>query len=782
MTTQEFLTIIRRNFLVPVVIAVYALACILLLLGEYRDAWFVAVVISINVIIGVVQEIRARYALKKLELMSAPRARRLLPDGATEDILYSQLAVGDQIQLMAGDELPADGELLTSQGLEVDESILTGESVAIEKPRGATVLASSVVVAGTATARVTAVGDATAAGRMTAKLRTYDPELTPLQRHIATAITMLTYGAIGLSILVAAVYLLHGMDVVSIFKTITSGAVAIIPEGLLLASTLFLAYGSLRLAAAKVLPQKLSAIEAMAMLNVLCTDKTGTLTEPEVTFQAYEPLVDDQVEYHRQLIGIAAEQTGPGNSTGEAIMAGFPAPSDHHVSQVLAFSSERKLSGVTARYAGYQPTTIIMGAPEFVGRYAPLNQTQQQRVAALAGEGKRVLLAAILTPGTDDIKAALNPGAAFTPIGLIILANGLRPGVVDTVRYLQAQGVSIRVISGDNPATVSAIAQQAGVANPHATMTGQQLAELPEAQWAQAVADTTIFARVLPEQKERLIATLQAGGAFVGMVGDGVNDALALKKADLGVAMFSGAAASRRVADLVLLNNSFNALPVGMRLGNRIMQAIEIIATLFFHKITYAIVLLLLTMALGLVYPFQPRHNTFLNMFLVTFPTIMWTLLPPLPRHRVMPQYFWRDCVRAVLPIAALSGAAVAASYWFLTHTAGSGHQTGIATTTVLIAACFGMYMVFLVPRMFPLVIQRPARVAQALYVLASVATFTAIFSVPWVRSFFDFTRPVLPGGFQVILLGAGLLATMVTQWYLARRAGHSIAARHTKG
>ena len=777
MTSKEFFGIVTRNFFTPIIIAVYSLVIGLLLLGETRDAYFVSFVITVNFAIGVIQEVRARLALRKLELMSAPRAHRILPSGRTEDILYTELKSSEEILLSNGDEVPADVVLISSKGLEVDESMLTGESAAVEKSGGDKVFASSVVVAGSARARVESVGDDTKAGQMSSRLKEYIPAATPLQKRINFAISALTYGAIFLSILVIVVYTAMGESLVRIFKTVTAGSVTIIPEGLLLASTLLLAYGSLKLAAAQVLPQKLTAIEAMALLNVLCTDKTGTLTEPEVVFDSFIAFSDkDDSAYFREMIGISAQETSGGNATGDAIIAAFKAPEDYEVQEIMAFSSERKMSGVRAKFGLYSPQVIFMGAPEFVGKMVKLTKKQNDDIKDLAKQGKRVLLAATSSDKDTELKELVKNPQGVRALGLVILRNDLREGVVDTVDFLQKRGVSIRVISGDNPNTVSYIANKAGIVDADRIITGAQLAEMDDDQWYKTVYRTTIFARVLPEQKERLIKTFQDQHKFVGMVGDGVNDALALKQADLGVAMYSGAAASRRVADIVLLNNSFNALPVGMRLGNRIMQAIEIIATLFFHKIIYGIFLLLATMAIGIVYPFEPRHVTFMNIFLVTMPTIMWTLFPPKPKYRVNPQDFWKDTLLAVLPISLISGITVTLSYWYMNMIGNADHKS-VATTTVIIATFFGTYLVFLMSRMLRVTYDVWAKIARTLYIIAAVVVASVAFGFGFTRDFFDFTRPSF---IDLLPLSIVIVLAAILQWKLANNAGRRIAKRES--
>ena len=792
---QDYLDIIKRNLLSPIVLAIFLLAGALIYVREYRDAWFISVVIVVNSLIGIVQEIRAKRVLHRLELMSAPRAR-VLRDGQAVEVPYDSLVVGDEIILRAGDELPADATVTVSKGLELNESMLTGESAAIEKAVGDTVLAATTVLAGEGTARVTAVGDQTKAGAISQVLKRYKPELTPLQRAIWRAITFLTYGAIVLAALIFTVYYLSGDNVVIILKTITSAAVTVVPEGLLLASSLLLAFGSLRLAQAKVLPQKLAAIEAMALLNLLAVDKTGTLTSDEVTLErvvafddvgvsmgsaiatseklhAARPMVARVSDFSESTIAslaaLIAHETSGGNITGQAILAEITPPKHADIIEVMAFSSARKMAGVRAKVDG-AVRTLMMGAPEFVAKLAPVDAMLQRQLDEWADSGLRVLMLAEFDDETAKLKDL--PDGSGRAIGAVILRNSLRDGVIDTVKFLQEQGVVIRVISGDNPRTVQHIARQAGIDNPDKAILGSALAGLSDKAFDKAADEHTIFARVLPEQKERLIAHFKQSGKFTGMVGDGVNDALALKKSDLGVAMYAGAPASRRVADIILLNNSFTSLPIGMKLGNRIMQAIEVIATLFFHKIIYGVVLLLSTMLVGLNYPYAPRHITFLNIFLVTMPTIMWTLFPPRPRHRVNPAYFWRDTLQAVAPIALLTGLTVAFTYW-------SGvtlhpHQaTEAATMTVLTATFFGIYLVFLVGPMLGVVLDKRAHLARTLYMAGVLFVTLVSFGIEPLRQFFDFTMP------NVALLWPGIAVVIpvaLAQWWLARRAGRKFA------
>lgn len=767
---KDILIILKRNFTTPIFIAILILASILLYLGEYRDAWFISSIVFLNTILAIIQETRARNELRKLEILCAPHARRLKKDGTTEQVMFDVLVVGDQVELQLGDEVPADGIIISSSGLETDESILTGESASVEKLNKSTVYAASGVVAGKGIMQVTAIGVDTKAGKMASVLKHYEPEITPVQREIAKAITYLTYGALGLATLILVVYYLSGQDAVKIFKAITASAITIVPEGLLLASTLLLAYGSIRLAQAKVLPQKLSSIEAMALLNILCVDKTGTLTSDKIIFEKLEIFGNPKAPI-ADLVGMIAKETSSGSKTGNAIMVGVPAPLHYVVLKTLAFSSSRKMSGVKVRYDD-EVYSILMGAPEYLSKLSKLTDEQRNKIKEQTICGKRVLLVVLFKNTEIPLKDLADKSGQA--VGIVVLTNELRHSVGNTIEYFQDSGVSIRVISGDNPDTVKYVAKQAGIKNSNKVLTGAELSLISDNDWDEKISKTTIFARVLPEQKERIIDTFKKLGYFTGMVGDGINDALAIKKSNLGVAMFDGAVATRRVADIVLLNNSFNSLPLGMKLGNKIMQAIEIIATLFFHKLSYSIVLILTTLSIGMVYPFAPRHITFMNIFLVTLPTIMWTLFTPVPTHRVSPKHFWNDTLFAVMPIAAISGIVVTVSYAFL-NSIHTNDQQGVATTTVIIATFFGIYLVYLVPRMFNIKHTRKSRFARILYSLSVVFVVLVSFGIGFIRDFFDFKAPAWQNTLPLFIL---IIFAAIFQWKIATNAGKRLHKR----
>ncbi|MDO4868487.1 MAG: HAD-IC family P-type ATPase [bacterium] len=763
--------IIFRNFISPISIAIFVLAAGLFYLGELRDAWFISVVILVNSTIGSIQEIRAYLTLKKIELLSAPRARVFRGENI-EEVLFNELQVGDKIQLKTGDEVPADAKILSANSFEIDEAILTGESLAIKKIKNSEILAGSIVVSGDAVAEVTAVGEDTKSGQMTKKLKTYKPNLTPIQQNISKLISGMTYFAIFLAIAVIWRYAHLGNSQVEILKTITSAAIVVVPEGLLLASSLLFAYGSLRLLQAKVLPQKISAIEDMALLQILATDKTGTLTSPEIIFEGLENLSDETDETLRKFLVELNSQSQEKNATAQAILAEFgDGKTGLKIIDAMAFSSARKLSGLTVS-GNDTERSVVFGAPEFILKNCvdqKISQQISERVNALAEKGLRVLLLAKFQK-TGKISELLKT-EKLQPLAIVTLKNSLRQNVSEAVDFLQKRGVSLRVISGDNPRTVSFIAKEAGILNPDKFITGAELNEMSEEGFEKAVMENTIFARVLPEQKEKIISIFQKNKLYTGMIGDGVNDALAIKKADLGISMFDAAPATRRVADLVLMDNSFTSLPSGVKIGDRIMLAIEMIAVLFFHKIILGLTILFVSLSLGIDYPFLPRHITYMNFILVTLPTILTTLFPPIPVGKINPHNFWRDTLYNIAPIAVLSGFAVSMIYVVMIsdlENPSLNQIRGVLATVVVVAAYFGVFVTILGEKMLSSKLIRNTIYRRALYILVTVLFTGAVFGSRLLRDFFEFNFPSIE---KIWFVASVVMVVSIVQFVMMKKA-----------
>ena len=764
-------TIIFRNFISPISIAIFILAGGLLLVGEVRDAWFISFVILVNSFIGTIQEVRAYLTLRKIELMSAPRAM-VFRDGKLEEILFTELQQGDEIFLKTGDEIPADAKITKSNSFEVNESILTGESDAISKNVGDKILSSSIVVSGEAEAEVLAVGENTEAGQMAAKLKNYKPKLTPIQQKISKLISRLSWFALALAIVICLVYFfIFKEDPTTILKTITSAAVVVVPEGLLLASSLFFAYGSLKLLQAKVLPQKISAIEDMALLEVLATDKTGTLTSPEIEFNSCEVISKDfSKEEIAQILNTLNSESAEKNATAQAILNELKDNANLKITDYMAFSSSRKLSGMTF-IDNNKEESIVFGAPEFILKNLSEDSKSEsisKEINNLASQGLRVLLLAKFKKSGKISK--LLESEKLEPIAIITLKNTLRPNVQETVSFLQNRGVSIRVISGDNPRTVSFIALEAGIKNAEKYITGAELANLSKKDFEKAVLENTIFARVLPEQKEKIIGVFQKNNLYTGMIGDGVNDALAIKKSDLGISMFDGAPATRRVADLVLMDNSFTSLPSGVKIGNRIMLSIEMIAILFFHKIILGVTILFTTMIAGVNYPFLPRHITYMNFILVTMPTVLTTLFPPIPKAKINPKNFWRDTLYSIMPVAILSGLAISFIYVSLYIKVGGDFASrpimhGILATVVIDTAWFGVFATILSEIFLGSKPSKNNKIRRTIYIIGTLIFTGVIFSAPILREFFEFNLPNIS---QFWFVCAVIILISVVQLFIA--------------
>lgn len=764
-------TIIFRNFISPISIAIFILAGGLLLVGEVRDAWFISFVILVNSFIGTIQEVRAYLTLRKIELMSAPRAM-VFRDGKLEEILFTELQNGDKIFLKTGDEIPADAKITKSSSFEVNESILTGESDAISKNVGDKILSSSIVVSGEAEAEVLAVGENTEAGQMAAKLKNYKPKLTPIQQKISKLISRLSWFALILAVIICIVYFfIFKENPTTVLKTITSAAVVVVPEGLLLASSLFFAYGSLKLLQAKVLPQKISAIEDMALLEVLATDKTGTLTSPEIKFNSCEIINKSfSKEEVSHILNTLNSESAEKNATSKAILDEFRHGVNLKITDYMAFSSSRKLSGMTFLNDNKEES-IVFGAPEFILKNLSEDSEFKdisKNIDSLASQGLRVLLLAKFKK-TGKISKLLN-NEKLEPIAIVTLKNALRPNVQETVDFLQSRGVSIRVISGDNPRTVSFIASEAGVKNAEKYITGAELANLSKKDFEKAVLKNTIFARVLPEQKEKIIGVFQKNKLYTGMIGDGVNDALAIKKSDLGISMFDGAPATRRVADLVLMDNSFTSLPSGVKVGNRIMLSIEMIAILFFHKIILGVTILFTTMIAGVNYPFLPRHITYMNFILVTMPTVLTTLFPPIPKAKINPKNFWRDTLYSIMPVAILSGLAISFIYVSLYIKVGGDFASrpimhGILATVVITTAWFGVFATILSEIFLGSKPSRNNKIRRILYIIGTLIFTGVIFSTPILRDFFEFNLPNIS---QFWFVCAVIILVSVIQLFIA--------------
>lgn len=632
--TRGYGRILRTNVFSSYNTILFAIGLVLLVLGRYGDALTSVGLGLVNAVVGAVQEMRAKRKLDRLQLLDAAEVA-VVRDGVEQRVPAADVVVGDVLVVRAGEQVVVDGPVLTGRA-EADESLLTGESDPVVKDPGDLLRSGSHCVAGTAHQRATAVGVDSYAGRLTLQERADTTEATPLQRRIDFVVRLTMVLVVLMSGAILAQAFLEGFSLLRVVQ-ITAVLSGLVPYGLFFLIAVAYTRGAARLAGRGALVQRVNAVEAVTHVDVVCTDKTGTLTTGALRLDRVDPL--DGTEPGPALARFAASVTDP-NPTTAALAAALPgAPSE--LRDEVPFTSSLRWSGQVAT----DGEAFVLGAPDVLAPHLGDPDAVADRVEARAAAGLRVLLLARpARPAAglrgDDGRPALPD---LVPVALVALSDELRPGVADALERFAADGVAVKVLSGDDPRTVAALAAQAGldVGEP---VDGSAVAELADsgdsadsadntadntadrrAALDALVARTTVFGRVAPEQKERIVASLRRGGAHVAMLGDGVNDARALKRAHVGVAMRSGSAVTRDVADIVLVDDSFAALLPARTEGRRIIDGIAVSMYVFLTRVaTQGLVIMAVTM-LGLGFPYSPTQVG-LTLLTVGVPTLFLTL------------------------------------------------------------------------------------------------------------------------------------------------------------
>lgn len=611
-SSRSYGQILRENVFTFINNVLFGLGLTLTLLGRVTDALVSVGVILVNVIVSVVQEVRAKRTLDRIALLTRPKAT-VVRDGNEQEVDPSEIVLGDLLVARPGDQIVVDGVLVSEERIEVDESLLTGESDRVPKSRGDPLLSGSFVMTGTGRYIATKVGAESFANSLTAGAKAFRRVLTPLQRKIYLIVRVLLLTVVYFEILLVVNAVLAG---ISFLESVQASVVifGLVPNGLFLAIAVAYAAGAVRIARKGALVQQANAIESLANVDVLCLDKTGTLTSNRIVFDRFHAYGVEEEEL-RRLLGRFVASASSGNRTSEAIAAAFPSERGP-VEDEVVFSSERKWSGLCFDGAAY-----VLGAPEIV-RPALASDPTAETVSAWAAQGLRVLLFA-RRPGGALRDANGEPALprGMEPLAVLALADELRPEAKETLRQFAESGVRLKIISGDNPDTVAALARQAGFGSTVHAVSGLELAGASPAQLETVADEGTIFGRITPQQKEALVEALKRRGWYVAMMGDGVNDVLSLKKADLGIAMESGSQATRAVADIVLLGNSFAALPPAVREGQRILNGMQDILRLFLTRIAYFALLILSTAIVG-GFPFTPKTASISTFFTVGLPTL----------------------------------------------------------------------------------------------------------------------------------------------------------------
>jgi cation-transporting P-type ATPase E len=656
-TTRTYTQIIRENVFTFINDALFILGIALVLVGRPLDALVSVGVIMINIVVSIVQETRAKRMLDHIALLTRPKAIAVR-DGVEREVSLEQLVVGDLLTIGAGDQVVLDGMVMSGKA-QLDESQLTGESDLIPKQVGDAVYSGSFCINGSLYYRADKVGSASLANQITSGARGFRRALTPLQSQINVVVRVILLIVIYLQLLLtlnALVKEVRFSDAVG-NATVLAG---LVPNGLFLSIAVAYALGALRIVRFGALVQQSNAIESLSNVDVLCLDKTGTLTANKLSLQEVYPLTGDKDKLTAILGSMVASATS-GNKTSAAIMAAFPAKPQPITSDV-PFSSARKWSAVAFAPPGEQQASddlqgvYALGAPEFVHPYLAEDtdwQAIMAQIRPLTDQGLRVLLVAHqsnVTTIKDEGDDSVLP-AGMQPLGCISLSDELRPEARETLSQFAALGVKLKIISGDNPETVAALARQAGLGPDITLISGPQLEQMSEADFADAAKNTTIFGRITPQQKERLVDSLRAQGHYVAMIGDGVNDVLSLKKSNLGVAMESGSQATRSVADIVLTNDSFAALLPALREGQRILNGMQDIIKLFLCRISTVALLIISSLVIG-YFPISLRNGSIITLITVGIPTI---LLAIWARPGKLEGTLGRRLLHFVLPAALLS-------------------------------------------------------------------------------------------------------------------------------
>lgn len=614
-STLSVSEIVRSNVCTYFNLVFAVIAVLLAIVGAWSDMLFLPIIVA-NTCIGIIQEVHSKKVLDKLSILNAPHAV-VIRDGKRQEIPADQLVLDDIVEFSAGSQIPADAKVVFGE-LQVNESLITGESDEIEKREGDSLLSGSFVVSGKACARLEKVGKDSYISKLTLQAtKSKKGEQSEMIRSLNYLIMVMgiIIIPIGIALFVQSFIYNEGTFHDSITGMVAA-IIGMIPEGLYLLTSVALAVSSVRLAQKKVLIHDMKCIETLARVNVLCVDKTGTITEPGMHVYDFSVLDGaDQLEISQLLADFVAAQEKD-NATMEALKAHFSNGSGMRAREVYSFSSETKYSGAVMN----DGKSYVIGAPEFVlrGQFAQY----QEQIATYSSKGYRVLVFAQYE-GTLDRKPLTEP---VLPLCFVMLANPIRKGAKETFTYFAENDVDIKVISGDNPLTVSVIAAEAGIVGAERFVDASTLKEKED--YDRAVEEYTVFGRVTPSQKRMLVQALKEHKKTVAMTGDGVNDVLALKDADCSVAMASGSEAASNVAQLVLLDSDFSRMPSVVAEGRRVVNNIERTAALYIVKNIFSMLLAIFSVILMLDYPLEPSQVSLISMFTIGIPSFVLALEP----------------------------------------------------------------------------------------------------------------------------------------------------------
>ena len=609
------------------------LLALVLSVRSYKNMLFIFIIIA-NTLIGIFQEIKAKITLDKLKILTVSHVD-VIRDGVKKSVTVSELVKDDVILLKSGGQIPADGVILDGE-VDVNESLLTGESDSIHKTCGSKVLSGSFVTSGKAMCLLTEVGHDCYMEKLSSEAKQFKRYKTELQRNLDTILKFISIIIVPLGIILfAKQYWISGSTYEQAALDTVAAVLGMIPEGLVLLTSVALALGAVRLARRSTLVRELFCIETLARVDTLCLDKTGTITEGHLCVQGEESVKED-IDLE-QLMGRMVGALGDENETFQALRQHYKRNQSANTKFVLPFSSERKFSGVVFEGEG----TYLMGAYQFI--FPQADPAVLEKIAEYASQGLRVLTVAHSPNEMTDYTLA----EGFEIVGFVFMTDVVRKNAPDILGYFEEQGVDLKVISGDDPVTVAAIAARAGLKDADKYIDATTIHTDEEME--DAILKYSVFGRVTPKQKQQMVRLLKQNGRTVAMTGDGVNDVLALKDADVSIAMASGSEAAKNTANLVLLNSDFASLPHIVNEGRRVINNIKAAASMFLIKTGFSVLTALLTIIVGQNYPFQPIQLSVINGCAVAIPTMLLQLEPSFQKVN---KHFFREVLRMSMPAA----------------------------------------------------------------------------------------------------------------------------------
>ncbi|MFE5626092.1 HAD-IC family P-type ATPase [Streptomyces virginiae] len=740
--------IVRGNVFTRFNAIIGVLWVVMLIVAPIQDSLFGFVIIA-NTGIGIIQELRAKKTLDGLAVIgeAKPSVRR---DGRTAEISTSEIVLGDVIELGPGDKVVVDGSVGEADGLEIDESLLTGEADPVLKKPGDQVMSGSFVVAGGGAFTATKVGREAYAAQLAEEASRFTLVHSELRSGISTILKYVTWMMIPTSIgLIISQLVVKENNLNDAIARTVGGIVPMIPEGLVLLTSVAFAIGVIRLGRKQCLVQELPAIEGLARVDVVCLDKTGTLTEGGMDVTELRPLGGAEPAYVKKVLGALGESDPRPNASLQAIIDAYPDSAEWRCTESLPFSSARKYSGASFSEGDGENNTWLLGAPDVL---LPAGDPALEEINDLNEQGLRVLLLARSARELDDEAVA----TGVRPTALVVLEQRLRPDAADTLRYFEDQSVKAKVISGDNAISVGAVAGKLGLPGAQNTVDARKL-PAEQAEMAEVLDGNSVFGRVTPQQKRDMVGALQSRGHTVAMTGDGVNDVLALKDADIGVSMGSGSEATRAVAQIVLLNNSFSTLPSVVAEGRRVIGNITRVATLFLTKTVYSVLLAILVVCSQVEYPFLPRHLTLLSTLTIGIPAFFLALAPN--KERAKP-HFVKRVMRYAIP-----GGVIAATATFVTYLIARHHYTGADALPAETSAA--TLTLFLTSMWVLAIIARPYTWWRVALVGAMGGAFLIVLIVPWLQDFFQLklVGATMPWTAVAVAAAAATLIEFTFRW-----------------